>query len=325
MERFDFDLERISSIIKQKKCRTVGLQFPEGFKRKAIGLSKEIEKITGANTIISGNPCFGACDIDTYLAERVDLLFHFGHSPMGKFDRVVFIEARSDVDVLPAVKIALPLLKSQRIGLITTVQHVHKLDDVAILLREHGKVAVVGKGDRRVSYPGQVLGCNFTSARVDCGEFLYIGGGVFHPLGIAIATGKKVIAADPELNKASEVDPERFQRKRAGYIERSMDAKVFGIIVSTKNGQNRMELAEKLKEIARRKGRTGTIILMDLVTPEQLCGFKVDAFVNTACPRITIDDADRFHVPVLTPQEFEIAIGERAWVAFEMDEITEPD
>lgn len=323
MEQFDFDLERISAIIREKNFKTIGLQFPEGFKRRAIEISREIEKRTGANTIISGNPCFGACDIDTDLAKKVELLFHFGHSPMGKSGNVVFIEARSNIDILPAAKMALSLLKSAKVGLITTVQHVHKLEDAAALLRGHGKEAVIGIGDLRVSYPGQVLGCNFTAARADCDEFLYIGGGVFHPLGVAIATGKKVIAADPYLNKAVEVDPEKFQRKRAGYIARSMDSKVFGIIVSSKSGQNRIELAEKIKETARRHGRTGAIIIMDLVTPEQLLAFKVDAFVNTACPRITIDDAERFHAPVLTPQEFEIVVGERTWDAMEMDQITE--
>jgi 2-(3-amino-3-carboxypropyl)histidine synthase len=65
--------------------------------------------------------------------------------------------------------------------------------------------------------------------------------------------------------------------------------------------------------------------MMDLVTPEQLLAFKVDAYVNTACPRITIDDSERFHVPVLTPQEFEIVLGERKWEPFVMDEILEDE
>ena len=63
--------------------------------------------------------------------------------------------------------------------------------------------------------------------------------------------------------------------------------------------------------------------MMDLVTPDQLLAFKVDAYVNTACPRITIDDAQRFHVPLLTPQEFEIVLGERNWDELVMDEILE--
>lgn len=251
------------------------------------------------------------------------MLFHFGHAGMGGYENVVFIEARSSIDVIPAVKSALPLLKAGRIGIITTVQHIHKLEEISKFLRENGKEAVIGKGDLRVRYPGQVIGCNFTAARVDCEEILYVGSGFFHPLGVAIATRKRVIAADPYLNQAVEVSPERLLRKRHGYIAASMSAKVFGIIVSTKNGQNRMRLAQRLEESANNHKREAFIIMMDLVTPEQLLAFKVDAYVNTACPRITIDDAERFHVPVLTPQEFEIVLGERKWEALCMDEILE--
>ncbi len=323
MEQFDFDLERVFKIINDKKCKTIGLQFPEGFKRQAIDIARNIEENTHASVIISGNPCFGACDIDTILAGRVDMLFHFGHASMGNYYNVVFIETRSNVDVLPALKTALPMLKTRKTGIITTVQHIHKLEEISGFLKENGKDAIIGKGDLRVSYPGQVLGCNFSAARVDCEEILYVGSGFFHPLGVAIATGKRVIAADPYLNQAVEVVPEKFLRKRSGYIARSMSAKVFGIIVSTKSGQDRIKLARKLAGIAKKHCIDAHIIMMDLVTPEQLLAFKVDAYVNTACPRITIDDAERFHVPVLTPQEFEVVLGERKWGDLKMDEIQE--
>lgn len=323
MEQFDFELEHVIKIIKDKDCKKAGLQFPEGFKRQAINIAREIEEKTGAMVIISGSPCFGACDIDIDLKDKVDVLFHFGHAGMGEHENVVFMEARSSIDAIPAVKAALPLLKASRIGLVTTVQHVHKLKEVVEFLKENGKEAIIGKGGPRVSYPGQVLGCNFSAARIDCEEYLYIGSGFFHPLGVAIATGKRVVAADPFLNRGVEVSTEKFLRKRHGYVALSMDAKVFGIVVSTKSGQYRIKLAQRLKEMAIKHGIETFIILMDLVTPEQLLAFKVDAYVNTACPRITYDDAERFHVPVLTPQEFEIVLGERKWETLEMDEMLE--
>jgi 2-(3-amino-3-carboxypropyl)histidine synthase len=325
MSEFDFDLKSIINTIKSKNYKTIGLQFPEGFKRKAINIAKELENETGAGIIISGNPCFGACDIDTALAGKVDIMFHFGHSKMGRFDNVVFIEARSNADVLPCIKTALPLLKYTKLGLITTVQHIHKLGEVTKILHESGFEAIAGKGDMRVSYPGQVLGCNFTSAHIDCEEYLYIGSGIFHPLGVAIATNKIVIAADPYMNKAEIVSPEKFLRKRSGYIAQAMNGEVFGIVVSTKSGQNRIDLANRLVKISKKHAKRAHLIMMDLVTPDQLLAFKVDVYVNTACPRITIDDAERFHVPILTPQEFEIVMGERKWDELKMDEILEND
>ncbi|MCX9083671.1 MAG: diphthamide biosynthesis enzyme Dph2 [Candidatus Methanoperedens sp.] len=325
MSEFDFDLDNIIDIIKSKNYKIIGLQFPEGFKRKAVNIAYDIEKGTGASVIISGNPCFGACDIDTNLAGNVDIMFHFGHSKMGRFDNVVFIEARSNANILPCIRTALPLLSTGDIGLITTVQHAHKLHEVIKFLKEKGIEATAEKGDMRVSYPGQILGCNFTAANIDREEYLYIGSGIFHPLGVAIATGKKVIAADPYLNTAAEILTEKFLRKRGGYMAKAINSEVFGIIVSTKSGQNRIELANRLAGMARERKKKAHLIMMDLITPDQLIAFKVDAYVNTACPRITIDDAERFHVPILTPREFEVVLGERKWDDLKMDEILEND
>jgi 2-(3-amino-3-carboxypropyl)histidine synthase len=43
--------------------------------------------------------------------------------------------------------------------------------------------------------------------------------------------------------------------------------------------------------------------------------------VCTACPRIAIDDSRRYTQPILTPQELEMAIGERSWSEYAFDEI----
>ena len=42
--QFDFDLERIINIIKEKHFKTVGLQFPEGFKRQAFTIAGKLEE-----------------------------------------------------------------------------------------------------------------------------------------------------------------------------------------------------------------------------------------------------------------------------------------
>jgi 2-(3-amino-3-carboxypropyl)histidine synthase len=35
--------------------------------------------------------------------------------------------------------------------------------------------------------------------------------------------------------------------------------------------------------------------------------------VNTACPRISLDDASRFNKPVLTTNEASVVVGELSW------------
>ncbi|MBU2560389.1 2-(3-amino-3-carboxypropyl)histidine synthase subunit, partial [archaeon] len=48
---------------------------------------------------------------------------------------------------------------------------------------------------------------------------------------------------------------------------------------------------------------------------------KLGAFVNTACPRISIDDAGKFKRPLITPVELEIVLGAREWEDYAIDEI----
>jgi 2-(3-amino-3-carboxypropyl)histidine synthase len=314
-------------VIKVSEARTIGFQLPEGLKRKGAELARRVEEATGAEVIISGDPCFGACDLDRTLLEYVDILFHFGHAELGDLklsDKIYFIEARSAVDVRPVVEKAVLELKGKRVGLITTVQHVHKLPEACAVLRAEGRTCVIGRGDKRIAYPGQVLGCNFSAARAEeCDEYLYIGSGDFHPLGVALSTKKRVLAADPFSGEVREVDPSKILRQRSAVIAKSLDVKVFGIIVSSKSGQTRLELASALKKRAEKHGKEAFLILIDLVTPDQLLQFKVDAFVNTACPRLAIDEVGRFPSPMLTPQEFEIVLGEREWDKLVLDEVAE--
>lgn len=329
-EVFDFRIDYVIDIITKSGAEIVGLQFPEGFKRRSPQISSMIEDATGVRTIISGNPCFGACDIDAALVDSVDILFHFGHAELDDTklsEKVYFIEARSDIDVTAIVKKALQSLHGQVIGLITTVQHVHKLVGVRAILEQNGKTCIIGEGDSKIAYPGQVLGCNFSAARVEgiekekCDEYLYIGSGDFHPLGVTLATKKRVVIADPLMNEVREVDQSKILRQRSAVIAKSLDASDFGILVSTKNGQKRMELAASLKELAIKHDKTAHILSMDMITPEQLLQFKVDAFVNTACPRLAVDEVGRFYAPMLTPQEFAIVLGENIWEELVFDEI----
>lgn len=324
-EIFDFDTGGIADLVLQTGATTVGLQFPEGFKRQAFSIARELEKYTSANVVISGNPCFGACDVDMALAGKVDILFHFGHSELLEgMENVIFMETPAKVDVIPVLEAAAGELGgSSTVGLLTTVQHVHTLDNVKAFLGSRGVMCVVGEGDSRIRYPGQVLGCNFSAGDVMCDNYLYIGSGKFHPLGVAVAFGRRVLAADPMMNTVEWVDPERILRIRSGIIARCLDANTFGIVVSTKMGQYRMELARKMAGLAGRHGKEHIIIMLDTITPDAILQFKVDAFVNTACPRIAIDDASRFNAPFLTPVEFEIVLGERNWNELAFDEIRE--
>ncbi len=185
-------------------------------------------------------------------------------------------------------------------------------------LRSHHITALVAEGSGRTPVRGQVLGCSFAAARVSgADEILFVGTGLFHPTGIAISTRSRVIALDPLTGTAREVRGDSLMRRRFAVIERAQGAQTVGIIVSTKSGQRRMELAQRLARLSDR----AVIVTMREVNPDELLNLGFACYVNTACPRLAYDDQVRFPVPVLSPQEFEILCGARTWEEYAIDEI----
>ncbi|MFH1774804.1 MAG: diphthamide biosynthesis enzyme Dph2 [Methanobacteriota archaeon] len=326
---YNFEINRIVKIIKENRFKTIALQFPEGLKEHAAELADEICEGSGCEVIISSKPCYGACDLaDEEAAQlRCDALFHFGHSPVISKTRipVFYIETRSEADPIPLISKNLDKLP-KKVGLVTTVQHVHALKKVKEFLEEKKFEVFIGKAKGRAKYDGQILGCNFSCAKsiaekVDC--FVYIGSGNFHPLGAALATGKKTFAFDIEMNEVRDMDffREKILRQRFAKIARAKDAKTFGIIICEKKGQRRKNLALRLKKKIEKHGKKAYLLYLDEISPEALFSFRRLTLVNTACPRVTIDDAARYKQLVLTPAELEIALGERKFENYEMDEM----
>ena len=327
MSKYQLKVNNIIEEIKNINAHSVGLQFPEGLKVYATSVARRIEDETGADVIISGDPSFGACDVsDASMKGMVDLLVHFGHSPLPlEYDvYMLFVEAQFQLDVIPAIKEALNLLENYKIiGLVTTTQHLHILEEAADFLEHEGKTVIMkqGQGTRKA----QVLGCNFSAVEeLPVDVFLYVGSGNFHPLGIKLSTHKPVIIADPYRNEARNIDKfaDRILRIRFARITKAREAKRFGIIVSSKKGQLRMELAKNLKSMIHKEGKEAYIILMDHISPELLIPFMdLDAFLVTACPRIAIDDANMYKKPLLTPEELLIVLDTKRWEDYKLDEI----
>jgi 2-(3-amino-3-carboxypropyl)histidine synthase len=324
---YEFRLPEVLEKIKETNAKVVGIQFPEGLKIHATTVAEKIENETDAIVLISGDPCYGACDVsDIHMEGLVDLIIHFGHVefPIDYKVPVFFIEAYSKIDVLKAVEESLNELKNyQKIGLVTTIQHLNVLNDIKELLVENDKQVLTkeGAGTRE----GQVLGCNFSAIKdIDADAFLYVGSGNFHALGIKLFTEKPVIIADPYMGELRNIDEfaDRILRIRFAKITMAKEAEKFGIIVSSKKGQFRLDMAKSLKNMINKKGKEAFIIMLDIISPDLLLPYmNLDAFVVTACPRVAIDDANMYKKPLLTPKELEIVLDIRKWEDYKIDEI----
>ena len=309
---WDYELDQILEAIKEKGAKTIGLQFPEGLKRRGPAIVNDLKEKLPKEVVvaISGQPCYGACDLDMHLLKRSDLFVHFGHSPMKTSEKIIYVPLYSNVEVVPIMKLALKELEipssNPDVGLVTTTQHQNRFEEMKKFLEVEGYTVHTRRGDERLTHEGQVLGCNYASADVDASQIMYVGGGKFHPLGLAMVhRDKRVVIADPVNNLVSIADADKFIKQRYAAIHKAMGAKTWGIIYCTKIGQGRWELAEEIIE----DNENAYVITLDEITPDRLLNFKLDAFVNTGCPRISTDDGPRFKKPMLTPQEYWIATG----------------
>lgn len=324
MRTMSFDLEetRLKEEIRKRKPKIVFLQLPEGLKPAAPHLASIVEE-AGALPIVSSDPCYGACDLPISEAKLLDadLIVHYGHTPMTLNTElpVIYVEARAKIGIKEALTKALPFLESwNKIGLVTTVQHVHQLDEAKKMLEAAGKTVFVGNADS-TKHPGQVIGCDFGNAQSVSEEveaFLFVGGGRFHAMGVALATGKPTIIADPyeELAYPIHNDARRVIMQRWGNISEAKEAKRFGVLISLKSGQMRLRAALDIKEKLERNGRKATLLALREVTPSALMQFPtLDAFVNTACPRLSLDDAPNYSKPLLYLNEALVLLGEMTW------------
>jgi len=268
---------------------------------------------------LASRPCFGACDPPTSdEAPRADLAIVLGHAPIPNVPSVrttVFVEMREAGGDAPglAEKVrgaGIP----RRLGLVASVQHLDLLGPLDAALRERGYSPRIGRGDRRLAYAGQALGCNYTGAEElerDVDAFLFVGTGRFHPVGLALAVEQPVWSVDPLRGEVdAPVDRAALIRKRQLLVASVRDVRRWGILVSTFAGQNRRPTALALQAKARAHGREAEVLLAQRLDPTDLLGRDVDAFVCTACPRIALDDSANYPRPVLTPPEFLMALGE---------------
>ena len=322
---YDLELDRVVSEIKTRKAGRVLLQLPDGMRPFASQLVKMIEESTGAKVFLSGDSCYGACDIALNQAKQlgVDLIVHYGHSPMVKHPEmpVIYVHASIDIDVDKLIEAVLPSLREyESIGLTTTVQHAHQVEEMKKKLTEKGVSVLVGGGTGKTPLDAQILGCSYMTAinimeRVDA--FLYVGGGQFHPSGIVMSTGKPVIIANPyngEVSGIEEGDLMDLAKRRMAAVTIAKTSKRFGILVSSKPGQNNLEKAVELQKMLKEQGKEALLIYMDEIRAEHINNYsEPEILVNTACPRIAVDGINGIDRPMLTINETEVVLGLRRW------------
>ena len=216
----------------------------------------------------------------------------------------MFVEARCKKPVFIGKHV---LKLPEKIGLVTTVQFIGQVKEVKSQLEKYGKKVFFGKG-RHTKYNGQILGCDVNSAvsvekKVDA--FLYIGSGLFHPIAISLKTKKDVFTFNPLTEKFSKVDrkeAEKISKRNKGALIKFLSSKEIGVIITTKPGQEQLKKAFDLKN--RFKDKNFYFLIFNTIDFGQLENFPfIECFVNTACPRIALDDSIKTNKVILNLED----------------------
>ncbi|MEC8875587.1 MAG: diphthamide biosynthesis enzyme Dph2, partial [Candidatus Thermoplasmatota archaeon] len=268
--KFDWETGIKEVCLKLQGKKRIGVQVPEGLKPRTHQIVERIRKLTGAKVVLWGEPTYGACDLADRPLEEIgaDALIHMGHLPMpyhSEFYAVpTYFVPVKHTGKLVLEKKGVKIIKSilpRKIGIVTTAQHLHLIEEASSKLEGAGFDTSVTTGGPRLAAAGQLLGCNSSAARkLNVDGYLYIGTGLFHPLTVALSTGKKVACIDPHSGEVTEADAKPFLKQRYAAISVAKNAKRWGILFSSQIGQKRIDLADKVAELLTADGKEVMII-----------------------------------------------------------------
>ncbi|XP_036820775.1 2-(3-amino-3-carboxypropyl)histidine synthase subunit 1 isoform X2 [Oncorhynchus mykiss] len=319
---YNFEIHKTVWRVRQAMSKRVALQLPEGLQMFACVIADIIERFTEADTIVMGDVTYGACCVDDFTARALgaDFMVHYGHSCLIPIDSTVgikmlyvFVDIQMDnAHFLDTVKFNFP--PGHSLALVSTIQFVAALQAVSAALRPEYEVVVP---QCRPLSPGEILGC--TSPRLDrkVNAIIYLGDGRFHLESIMIANPEiPAYRYDPysKIFSREYYDHEAMRSIRLQAIDKARSAQRWGLILGTLGRQGNPKVMEHLESKLESLGKSFTRVLLSEIFPSKLdLMAEVDAWVQIACPRLSIDWGTAFSKPLLSPYEAAVALQQVGW------------
>ncbi|KAK4276345.1 hypothetical protein QN277_019303 [Acacia crassicarpa] len=324
---YNFEAHKCVWRVKSTGAKQIALQFPEGLLMYSLVLSDIFTTFGGVSQcFILGDVTYGACCVDDLSAKALgaDLLIHYGHSCLVPIDSTtipclyVFVDIKINVDhMIDTIRLNLQS-SGKNLVLAGTIQFASAIRVAKPELEKCGFKVLIPQS--KPLSAGEVLGC--TAPKVSSNSFggegetvgVFVADGRFHLEAFMIANpGIKTFRYDPYLGKLflEEYDHIGMKETRKSSIAKSRAAQNWGVVLGTLGRQGNPKILERLEKKMREKGFSYTVILMSELTPGRISLFEdsIDAWIQIACPRLSIDWGDAFAKPVLTPFEAEIALG----------------
>nr|NVI71013.1 putative diphthamide biosynthesis protein 1 [Cucujiformia] len=227
---------------------------------------------------------------------NVDLLVHYGHSCLIPIDQTsgvkvlyIFVDIKIDpIHFIETIKQNFPTMT--KLTLVSTIQFLTTLQSTAHNLKECGYE--VNLPQSKPLSAGEILGC--TAPRLRCTDvIIYLGDGRFHLEAIMIANpNTQAYRYDPyeKVFTKEYYDHDTMNCIRKKSIDESTTAGSFGVIMGTLGRQGSTKVVEHIRTRLKEKNKKAVVILLSEIFPKKLDLFySLDAFVQIACPRLSID------------------------------------
>lgn len=326
---YNFELHKTAHRIRSAAACRVALQLPEGLLLFALPLSHllapYLEPGADNDVLVLADATYGACCLADRPARALaaDLLVHYGHSCLVPVTAsllpvlYVFVEIRVDAARLAAaVRAAFPdPAAAPRLAIAGTVQFIAAVHAAREMLTVEGYHDIVVPQAKPLS-AGEILGCTAPTLKKseEVGAVVFVADGRFHLEAFMIANpGVKAYRFDPFLGVLvlEEYDHVGMKQARKAAVLAARKAKNWGVVLGTLGRQGSTKVLDRVVEHLEEKELEHTVVLMSELSPArmELFGDSIDAWVQIACPRLSIDWGEGFKKPVLTTFEFDVALG----------------
>ncbi|KAG5221194.1 Diphthamide biosynthesis protein [Salix suchowensis] len=357
---YSFEIHKTIHHVRKNKAKMVGLQMPEGLQMFACTISDIIERCAGG--VLWQQCSFRGFMILPWCVFKFMISASGSHVFLVPMDQTtiktlyVFVEIRIDSSHLATVTPATISKDATRLALVSTIQFVAALQhlkeqlvvdlDIASPITFESKNPLnTGRYDATIPRakplsPGEILGCTAPQLG-DVDAILYLGDGRFHL--------ESIMIANPTV-PAFRYDPYSKKLTRERYDHKYMQNTRNDAVVTAKSSIQRLthppdenddqtypSMWGVMLGTLGRQGHyssTGSItdtnpyvpILLSELSPAKLALFNpcISTFVQTSCPRLSIDWGYAFDKPLLSPYETAVAVGHRqSWVDETSSEETE--
>ncbi|DBA98686.1 hypothetical protein WJX77_005684 [Trebouxia sp. C0004] len=327
---YSFEVHKTVWRLKQAKAKRVAIQFPEGLLMYSCVIADILESFADVeHCFILGDVTYGACCIDDFSAAALgaDFLVHYGHSCLVPVDvtkvpcMYIFVDIKIDTDHL-IESIRFNFSPGSNLILAGTIQFASSIQLAKQQLASDFPSLVIPQS--KPLSPGEVLGCTAPVIAQSADALVFVADGRFHLEAIMIANPDiPAFRYDPYGRVLTEehYDHMGMRQARRKAIETARKAKQFGLILGTLGRQGNPRILDHLQGIMMQKDMNFTVVLLSEVAPWKLDMMSnVDAWIQIACPRLSIDWGEGFHKPTLTPYEAMIALDQvPGWWQVEVD------